>query len=89
MDLEQLLQLSLIEIKDKKEREKMLSDLEKILNYFSNLKEVDTENINPNYTGHSEESINQFKTEEERISSDFTAKNNLKKGEYLRGPKIL
>lgn len=44
--LEHLVELSRIELKPGKE-EKLLEDMEKILAYFDELKEVNTENIEP------------------------------------------
>ncbi len=45
--LEHLLSLSRMEEKDQNRRTKILKDLSKILDYFNELKEVDTENIEP------------------------------------------
>ena len=44
--LKYLAELSRIEISEEKEK-KLLSDLEKILEYFEELKEIDTSNIQP------------------------------------------
>ncbi len=44
--LEYLAELSRIEL-DKRNEEKMLSDLQKILEHFEELKEINTENIEP------------------------------------------
>lgn len=87
--LEQLLQLSLINIENKQEKKNMLVNLEKTLDYFSSLKEIETANIKPSFSGHSEDLINKLDKKEERGNSDFFLNNNLKKGEYLKGPKIL
>lgn len=43
--LEHLLSLARIEEKDPKRREKLLKDLSKILDYFNELNEVDTKNV--------------------------------------------
>jgi aspartyl-tRNA(Asn)/glutamyl-tRNA(Gln) amidotransferase subunit C len=45
--LEHLLSLARIEEKDAKRRGKLLKDLSKILDYFNELKEVNTEDITP------------------------------------------
>jgi len=45
--LEYLLSLARIEEKDAKRRGKLLKDLSKILDYFNELKEVNTENVEP------------------------------------------
>lgn len=45
--LDHLLSLARIEEKDPKRREKLLKDLSKILDYFNELKEVDTQNVEP------------------------------------------
>ena len=45
--LDHLLALARMEEKDPKRREKLLKDLSKILDYFNELKEVDTENVEP------------------------------------------
>jgi aspartyl-tRNA(Asn)/glutamyl-tRNA(Gln) amidotransferase subunit C len=45
--LEHLLSLARIGEKDVKRRGKLLKDLSKILDYFNELKEVDTENVEP------------------------------------------
>ena len=45
--LEHLLSLARMEEKDPKRREKLLKDLSKILDYFNELNEVDTENVEP------------------------------------------
>ncbi len=45
-DLEHLAELSRIELKESEEA-KLLKDLEEILNYFKELQELDTENVEP------------------------------------------
>ena len=45
--LEHLLSLARIEEKDVPGRKKLLKDLSKILDYFNELKEVDTQNVEP------------------------------------------
>jgi aspartyl-tRNA(Asn)/glutamyl-tRNA(Gln) amidotransferase subunit C len=45
--LEHLLSLARMEESDPKRREKLLKDLSKILDYFNELNEVDTDNIEP------------------------------------------
>ncbi len=45
--LQHLLDLARIEEKDAKRREKLLKDISKILDYFNELNEVDTENVEP------------------------------------------
>jgi aspartyl-tRNA(Asn)/glutamyl-tRNA(Gln) amidotransferase subunit C len=45
--LEYLLSLARIKEPDAKRREKLLKDLSKILDYFNELKEVDTQNVEP------------------------------------------
>lgn len=45
--LEHLLSLSRIEENDSQRRKKLLKDLSKILDYFNELKEVDTQNVEP------------------------------------------
>ncbi len=52
------------EEKDKEKREKLLKDLEKILDYFSQLKEIDTENVEPMAGGTFLESV--FREDSER-----------------------
>jgi len=54
--LEYLSELSRIEL-DKESEEKLLKDLQKILTYFEELKEVDTENIEPMAGGTIEKNI--------------------------------
>jgi len=54
--LEYLAELSRIEL-DKKSEEKLLEDLQKILEYFEQLKEVDTENIEPMAGGTIEKNV--------------------------------
>ena len=46
-ELERLLALARIEETNPKRREKLLKDLSKILDYFNELNEVDTQNIEP------------------------------------------
>lgn len=67
--LEHLAELSRIEIGDKRQAtsEKLLKDLQKILGHFEELKEVDTENIEPMAGGTIE--MNVFR-EDEQATSD-------------------
>lgn len=83
-DLERLSELSLISIKEEK-KEKMLIDLEKILGYFSLLQEVETEQVLPSFSGHSEDLIDKFSEKKDRVDSKFLQ--NSKNG-YIKGPKI-
>jgi aspartyl-tRNA(Asn)/glutamyl-tRNA(Gln) amidotransferase subunit C len=55
-DLEHLASLARIELK-KGEEERLLSDLEKILGHFEELKEIDTENVPPMSGGTFEKNI--------------------------------
>ena len=84
-DLERLLGLSLISIKDEKAKQKMLLDLEQILDYFSVLKEVETGEIMPSFSGHSEDLISRFSEKSLRVDAGLL---NQKKGDYIKGPNI-
>ena len=88
--LEHLAALSRIEL-DGKNEEKLLKDLQKILEYFDELKEVDTENIEPMTGGTSqknvfrddEESGNE-KVKNENLTGQFPDKQN----GYLKVPPV-
>lgn len=80
--LEHLVALSRIEL-DEKSEEKLLKDLQKILEYFDELKEVDTENIEPMAGGTIEKNV--FR-EDGFIEADRRGKENLEAD--LRGKLI-
>ena len=80
--LEHLAELSRIEL-DKKHEEKLLKDLQGILGYFEELKEVDTENIEPMAGGTIGKNI--FR-EDGFIEADRRGKENLEAD--LRGKLI-
>jgi Asp-tRNA(Asn)/Glu-tRNA(Gln) amidotransferase C subunit len=84
-DLGRLLGLSLIEIREKKDQEKMLLDLKKTLDYFSVLATVETEKVVPSFSGHSEDLIDNFEDKKKRVEPELLSN---KKGEYIKGPKI-
>ncbi len=83
-DLERLSELSLISIKEE-EKEKILVDLEKILNYFSLLQKIETKKVLPSFGGHSNSLIEKISEKKERKSPKFL---NKKKGVYIKGPKV-
>ena len=86
-DLKRLCQLSLVEIDENKE-EKILSDLEKILSYFSEIEKVETGNLPPSFNGHFEEILGEFREKEKRIIMEEKYFPDEENG-YLKGPKIL
>ena len=77
--LEYLAELSRIKIEEKKE-EKLLKDLREILNYFEELKESNTENIEPVTGGTNLENV--FR-EDEFIEADLRGKPALSRAEGL------
>jgi len=58
--LEHLVELGRIDL-DERSEEKLLKDLQKILEYFEELKEVDTENVEPMAGGHAERDLSHAK----------------------------
>mgnify|MGYP001592524359 CR=1 FL=1 len=88
--LEHLAELSRIEL-DKKGEDKLLKDLEKILGHFEELKEVDTENIEPMAGGTIEENI--FREDEINDKRQETSDKLIdafpeKEGDFLKVPPI-
>ncbi|MFA5386364.1 MAG: Asp-tRNA(Asn)/Glu-tRNA(Gln) amidotransferase subunit GatC [Candidatus Paceibacterota bacterium] len=86
--LEHLAELSRIKL-DEKEEQKLLKDLEEILEYFNLLKEVDTENIKPLSGGTIKQSVfrgaeakNEFK--KEKLTEQFLEN----KDDYLKIPPV-
>ncbi len=75
--MEYLAELARIELKEKNE-EKLLKDLQKILEYFEELKEVDTEKVEPLAGGTIE--YNVFRKDEKIETSD--------KGQATRGKLV-
>ncbi len=69
--LEYLANLSRIEL-DKRSEGKILEDIRKILNYFEELKEVDTENIEPMAGGTVEKNVfrEDIKSDKQQAASD-------------------
>ena len=65
--LKYLAELSRIELKEQEE-EKILKDLQKILDYFNLLKEIDTENVEPMMGGTIAKNI--FREEEEKFKKE-------------------
>jgi len=62
--LEYLVEISRIGI-DKKQEEKLVKDLQKILGHFEELKEVDTENVEPMAGGTIEQNV--FREDESNV----------------------
>ncbi len=88
--LEYLAELGRIEI-GKKEEEKLLNDLQKILEYFDELKSVDTENIEPMAGGTAQKNVfrddekdENGKTKNENLVRQFPEKQN----GYLKVPPV-
>ncbi len=88
--LEYLAELSRIEL-DKKHEEKLLKDLQKILGYFEELKEVNTENVEPMAGGtieknvlRGDELINESKTSSVQLTGQFPEKES----GYLKIPPV-
>jgi len=86
-DLYHLCELALVDIKKEKE-EKILSDLEKILHYFSQIKEVNTENLQPSFNGHFEQIVNQFREKEQKLEIEEKGFPFQQNG-YVKGPRIM
>ena len=88
--LEYLAELARIELKPEKE-EKLLKDLEKILEYFEELKKVNVENIEPMAGGANLKNV--FRKDESNIKyqmSDVKLKDAFpeKEGGYLKVPEV-
>jgi aspartyl-tRNA(Asn)/glutamyl-tRNA(Gln) amidotransferase subunit C len=80
--LEYLAELSRIEI-DKKQEGKLLNDLRKILGHFEELKEVNTENVEPMAGGTIEKNVfredkesSKFKVQSSKLTGQFPEKEN-------------
>jgi aspartyl-tRNA(Asn)/glutamyl-tRNA(Gln) amidotransferase subunit C len=91
--LEYLAELARIEISDKRQgtSDKLLKDLQNILGYFEELKEADTENIEPMAGGTIEENIfredeesSKFKVQSSKLTEAFPEKQN----GFLKVPPI-
>lgn len=82
-DLDQLSKLALIEIKKEKEQETLL-ELENILNFFSDLKKIDTKKVLLSFNGHAKGAKEIDDKRTERIAIDFLQE----KGKDIRAPKI-
>lgn len=65
--IERLSELARIKLSEHEE-EKLLGDLQKILEYFNELKEVDTENVRPMTGG--TQLANVFREDEERVNTN-------------------
>ncbi len=88
--LEHLAELARIEIEKDKE-DKLLKDLQKILGHFEELKEVDTENVEPMAGGTIEENI--FREDESNVkcqASNAKLKDAFpeKEGDFLKVPPV-
>lgn len=89
--LHHLAELSRIEIEEKKE-EKLLNDLEKILEYFEELKEIDTADVEPlagaagltNIYREDKESLDELHRKQEKLIESFPER----EGNYLRVPAV-
>lgn len=88
--LEHLAELSRIEL-DKRHEEKLLKDLGEILGYFEELKEVDTENVEPMAGGTIEKNV--FRDDEidekgNRASDKLTGAFPEQENGYLKIPPV-
>ncbi len=90
--LEHLAQLAKIELKPGKE-EKLLKDLGEILNYFEELKEVDTSNVKPMTGGTFEKNV--FREDKSEIKKQINASAEdlieafpEKEGRFLKTPPV-
>ncbi len=89
--LQYLAELSRIEIVEEKE-EKLLNDLEKILEYFEELKIINVDNIKPiaggadliNIYREDKESFNELYKKQEKLIEAFPEK----EGEFLKVPAV-
>lgn len=81
--------LSRLELNEEKEQE-MLQDLNKILNWVDQLRELDTENVEPLI--HMSEEVNVMREDlsQNTVSHEAALKNAPKKdSDYFRVPKVL
>ena len=89
--LKHLTKLSRIEIDDEKE-EKILNDLEKILEYFRELEEVDISNVQPlaggadliNIYREDKETLDELYKKQEKLIEAFPERD----GEFLKVPAV-
>ncbi len=87
--IRKLAHLARLEFNEEKEQE-MLKDLNKILNWVDQLRELDTENVEP--LVHMSEEVNVMRDDvaENTITHDQALKNAPKKdSDYFRVPKVL
>lgn len=89
--LEYLAELSRIKLNERDE-EKLLKDLQKILDYFEELKEVDTENVKPMSGGTAKKNV--FRDDSESFADGQTSPTQLtgqfpeKKNGFLKVPPV-
>jgi aspartyl-tRNA(Asn)/glutamyl-tRNA(Gln) amidotransferase subunit C len=87
-DLEKLAELARMDLKPNEEK-KLLKDLSSVLDYFEELKEVDTENVEP-LTG-ATESFNVFRSDDDETVMDKEKAMDAfpeKSGGYLKVPPV-
>lgn len=90
--LEHLAELAKIELKEEEE-EKLLEDLGKILGYFEELKEINTENVEPMTGGTMEQNV--LRNDADNIRKEINAEAEElvkafpeKKGRFLKVPPV-
>ncbi|MEK7077075.1 MAG: Asp-tRNA(Asn)/Glu-tRNA(Gln) amidotransferase subunit GatC, partial [Patescibacteria group bacterium] len=85
--LKHLAELARIELTEREE-EKLLKDLQKILNYFKELQELDTSGVPPMAGGAAQK--NSFREDEERSTSPETGRGAFPETEnkYLKIPPV-
>ena len=87
--VEKIAHLSRLEISEH-EREKMVEDLSKILNWMDQLKELDTDNVEP--LPHMSEVVNVFR--EDEVKHELSREKGLlnapsQNGEHFQVPKVI
>jgi len=75
---------------NEQEKEKICSDLEKILNYVSQLEKLDTEDVEPTYHSHPVKNVFRKDIVEKHLSNDEILKNAPeRKSDFFKVPKII
>lgn len=94
-ELDHLLELARIEEKDPERRQKLLRDLSKILDYFNELKEVDTSDVEPMRGGtfltdvmRNDEEKYRTKEEHDKQQKDSVKQFPREENNYLKVPPV-